>query len=297
MMKFYTLDVFTNQLFSGNQLAVFPDGEGLSDDDMQKIAIEFNFSETVFVFDDEQTNFQLRIFTPGGEIPFAGHPTIGTAFLLAKLGKFNLNAGETEVVFREGVGDVPVTVFRDGQNKIWTQLKAPCPPDFYTDCPCKQDLAQMLSLEMDDLMVDNFVVEGASCGLPFLLIPLASKEALGKAKIDLGIWERVLKNSWSPHVYIFVQTGYSSFQVRMFAPALNITEDPATGSAATAFAGYLAKYQPESEGCWSWDIFQGSEMGRPSRIKAIALKQNNRIKEIKVGGESIIVTEGNLKLS
>ncbi|AUC61184.1 trans-2,3-dihydro-3-hydroxyanthranilate isomerase [Cyanobacterium sp. HL-69] len=296
-MKFYTLDVFTNQLFSGNQLAVFPEAEGLTTEIMQKIAIEFNFSETVFVFDDEDTDFYLRIFTPGGEIPFAGHPTIGTAFLLAKLGKFSLDSEETEVMFREGVGNVPVMVFKNEDGKIWTQLKAPCPPEFYTDCPSRKDLAQVLSLDLDDLMVDNFVVEGASCGLPFLLIPLASLEALSRAKINLGVWQRVLKDFWSPHVYIFVPTGKDSFQGRMFAPALNITEDPATGSAATAFAGYLAKYQAQSEGCWRWNIAQGLEMGRPSQIRAIALKQNHIINEIKVGGESVIVTEGDLKLN
>lgn len=295
MMKFYTLDVFTNQVFSGNQLAVFPEGEGLSDEIMQKIAIEFNFSETVFVFNDERADFRLRIFTPGGEIPFAGHPTIGTAFLLAKLDKVDLNSEQGEIIFQEGVGDVPVTIFQDGEDKIWTQLKAPSAPDFYLDCPSQQDLAKVLSLGVDDLRVDNFAPMGASCGLPFLLIPLRDRDALGRVKIDLGAWERILKDFWSPHVYPFVQTGKDSFQVRMFAPALNISEDPATGSAATAFAGYLAKYK-DGDGCWSWNIEQGLEMGRPSRIKAIALKRNNIIEEIKVGGESVIVTEGFLNL-
>lgn len=290
-MKFYTLDVFTNQLFSGNQLAVFPDVEELSDELMQKIAMEFNFSETVFVFTDQEGNFHLRIFTPGGEIPFAGHPTIGTAFLLAKLGKFNLNSESTEIILREGVGDVPVTIFREQGDKIWTQLKAPSSPEFYADCPSRKDLAQVLSLEVADLMVSDFSPMGASCGLPFLLIPVRDKDALAQAKVDLGVWERVLKDFWSPHVYLFVPTGKDSFRVRMFAPALNITEDPATGSAATAFAGYLAKYQ-SGDGYWSWTIEQGVEMGRPSQIRAIALKRNNIIEEIKVGGESVIVTEG-----
>ncbi|AFZ47757.1 phenazine biosynthesis protein PhzF family [Cyanobacterium stanieri PCC 7202] len=294
-MKFYTLDVFTNQLFSGNQLAVFPEVEDLSDEVMQKIAIEFNFSETVFVFTDSKADFRLRIFTPGGEIPFAGHPTIGTAFLLAKLGKFDLNSEQREIILREGVGDVPVTIFREQGDKIWTQLQAPSTPEFYLDCPSREDLAQVLSLGIDDLMVDDFVPMGASCGLPFLLIPLRDRDALGRAKVDLGVWERVLKDFWSPHVYLFVPTGKDSFQVRMFAPALNITEDPATGSAATAFAGYLAKYK-HGDGCWCWTIEQGLEMGRPSRIKAIALKRNNIIEEIKVGGESVIVTEGILNL-
>ncbi|MBE9222329.1 PhzF family phenazine biosynthesis protein [Cyanobacterium stanieri LEGE 03274] len=291
-MKFYTLDVFTNQIFSGNQLAVFPEVKDLSDEIMQKIAVEFNFSETVFVFDDEKADFRLRIFTPGGEIPFAGHPTIGTAFLLAKLGKIDVDGGQ--VIFREGVGDVPVTIFQDKQDNLWTELRAPSTLEFYKDCPSRDDLARVLSLGVDDLMVDNFVPMGASCGLPFLLVPLRDRGALSRAKVDLGLWEGVLKDFWAPHVYPFVQTGEDCFQVRMFAPGLNITEDPATGSAATAFAGYLATYK-QGDGCWSWNIAQGLEMGRPSQIRAIALKTDNIIEEIRVGGESVIVTEGFLR--
>ncbi len=298
MVQFYTLDVFTNKIFSGNQLAVFPSALGLSTQEMQKIAIEFNFSETVFVLPPSKNDadFRLRIFTPGGEIPFAGHPTIGTAFLLAKIGKVDLNNTEINLIFEEQVGYVPVTIRTKDNVPIYAELTAPSSPHFYPDSPPLKDLAQVLSLDEGALTVKDFSPQGVSCGLPFLLIPLDNLSSLANAKINLSAWERVLKDFWAPHLYPFVKIGVDSYQVRMFAPGLNIIEDPATGSAATAFAGYLAKHKAENDGRWGWQIFQGVEMGRPSRISAIAHKQDNMISTIKVGGESVIVTQGELNL-
>lgn len=292
-MKFYTLDVFTNKPFSGNQLAVFPHVEELSSKTMEKIAREFNFSETVFVFppSNPQANFDVRIFTPGGEIPFAGHPTIGTAFLLAYLGMIHPISDTTEIILHERVGNVPVTIYSKYNEVIATELTAPNLPEFFTDIPSKSALAEVLSLSETDLS-DKFTPLAVSCGLPFLIIPLNSLSALSKAQINLISWQKTLSNHIAPHVYPCHQVDKFQWRVRMFAPALKITEDPATGSAATAFAAYLATYQPEKNGNWQWLIEQGFEMNRPSRIIASASKKENKITEIKVKGESVIITEG-----
>ncbi|MBF2056762.1 MAG: PhzF family phenazine biosynthesis protein [Cyanobacterium sp. T60_A2020_053] len=298
-MKYYTLDVFTEQIFSGNQLAVFPDAQGLSSEIMQKIAIEFNFSETVFVFpaQNAEANALLRIFTPGGEIPFAGHPTIGTAYLLAKLGQFNLDSPQTEVILEEKAGLVPVMI--ESVNGIPTSalLTAPLTPEFYPQCPAINDLAQVLSLSEKQLQVEGWQPMAVSCGLPFLIIPVRDVEALKEAKINQPQWERVLKDFWAPHVYPFVKLAENEYRVRMFAPALNITEDPATGSAASAFAGYLTQRETAQEGRWAWQIYQGEDVGRCSRLGAHGFKENGIITKVQVKGASVIVTSGELFLA
>lgn len=294
--QFYTIDVFTQQVFCGNQLAVFPSAEGLETETMQKIAIEFNFSETVFVFpcEDEKAHFKVRIFTPGGEIPFAGHPTIGTAFLLAKIGKIPLSDTQTNIYLQEGVGNVPVTIYSQNNQPISAELTAPNPPEFYAQIPNLSSLAEVLSLTDKDLIVNNFSPQAVSCGLPFLLIPVNDLNALSSAKINQSAWQKTLSNFFAPHVYPFCATGGNKWRVRMFAPALNIPEDPATGSAATAFAAYLANKETVTDGNWQWEIEQGIEMGRASKIMAIAEKKGGQISKITVGGECVIITEGML---
>lgn len=297
--EFYTLDVFTNQPFCGNQLAVFPSAEGLNAEIMQKIAIEFKFSETVFVFpsDDQKSDFELRIFTPGGEIPFAGHPTIGTAFLLAKIGKINLLNPESKIYLKEKVGNIPITIYSQNNQPISVELTAPNPPEFYHEIPSLSELAEVISLTENQLTVDQFSPQVVSCGLPFLLIPIIDIKALANAKINLSAWEKTLSNFTAPHVYLFCKIDKNRWRVRMFAPALNITEDPATGSAATSFSAYLAQKQAIKDGTWQWEIEQGIEMGRASEIKITAVKKDGQISKITVGGECVLITEGILNLS
>ncbi len=298
--KFYTLDVFTNKPFGGNQLAVFPHAEGLSEEIMQKIALEFNFSETVFVFpltnqsdsDDNSFSWKVRIFTPGGEIPFAGHPTIGTAFLLAKLEKINLSTQPVTIYLIEPVGKVPVILTPRENQSMLVELVAPNPPIFYSEIPSLSVLAEVLSLSVSDLQVDDFNPQAVSCGLPFLLIPVRNVDVLAQININQSLWEDQIKNFVAPHLYPFCSIGEDNWRVRMFAPALNIVEDPATGSAATAFSAYLAHKNNYRDGVWEFDIEQGIEIGRNSQIKGTVVKNNGQISKIKVGGECVIVTEG-----
>lgn len=299
--KFYTADVFTDQIFGGNQLAVFPKAEGLEPQQMQQIAREFNISETVFVFPPQtpQGTRRLRIFTPGTELPFAGHPTVGTAYILSTIGEISLQGEMTTIVFEEGVGLVPVKIRAQNSKPVYTELKAAQMPEFGSEPPLIKDLAAMLSLDTCDLLNGENSPQAVSCGVPFLFIPLRNREVLGKAQLKRELWQQLLSSYWASSVYLFTydpELSGSDLRARMFAPALGIDEDPATGAAATALAGYLSIRNPLIDGTLGWIVEQGFEMGRPSLIKVEADKENHKIKEIRVGGSSVLVSEGTIDL-
>lgn len=296
--KFYTGDVFTEKMFGGNPLAVFPQASGLTSEQMQKIAREFNLSETVFVLPPETPTGtrRLRIFTPGAELPFAGHPTVGTAYILAALGEISLTGAETKIIFEEGVGLVPVMIRAEDGKAVYSELTPAKLPEYGPPPPLNEKLAAMLSLDVADFFdSDNQQPQAISCGVGFLFIPLVSVEVLKKAKLNLQIWQEILADYFAPHVYMFVYEGgeeEAKVRARMFAPALGIEEDPATGSAATALAGYLAPRNLSQEGTSHWIIAQGVEMGRPSILHLEWDVSQGTITEIRVGGSSVLVSEG-----
>lgn len=297
---FVTADVFADRPFGGNPLAVFPDGAGLSSELMQAIAREFNLSETVFVLPptDPAHTRALRIFTPAHELPFAGHPTIGTAHVLAALGEFPLAAPRTEIILEEGVGPVHVTIEADKGRPGQIALSAPCPPEFGPSPPAHSALARMLGLAVDDLSGD-WPVRAASCGVPFLFIPLLDRRALARASLQRAAWEEVLAGYWAPSIYLItrdVEQPGSSLRARMFAPAHGVAEDPATGSAAAALAGILADREPEPAGEWQWVVEQGFEMGRPSRLHLAAEKRADIVTSVRVGGRTVLVSRGEFYL-
>ena len=299
--KFYTADVFTNQIFGGNQLAVFPDGKGISSELMQKIAKEFNLSETAFVLPPQETNHtrQLRIFTPGTELPFAGHPTIGTAHVLAAIGEIPLPEETTEIVFEEGVGAVPVVIHSQGGKPISAYLTAAQLPEFSSNIPETAIIAQILSLQETDLLLGEWSPDAVSCGVPFLFVPLRSRSALGKVSINREYWQKYLKSYWAPHLYVFCfepELEGSDLRARMFAPAMGIEEDPATGAAASALAGYLGVRDSNSDGLLQWRVEQGFEIARPSLLEVQAEKVKGQIVAVRVGGESVMVSEGTIEI-
>lgn len=299
--SYYTADIFTDQPFGGNPLAVFPDAEGLSEEMMQKIAAEFNLSETVFVFPPQtpQGTKKLRIFTPKTELPFAGHPTVGTAYILAAIKAIPLVKEEFTVIFEEGVGLVPVKILLREGFPVYTELKAAKLPEFSDEIPPISEIASMLSLETTDLLTEEMSPQVVSCGVPFLFVPLRNKIALEQAKLNKTLWERVLKDKLGSSIYLFteeVESSESHFCARMFAPAMGIEEDPATGSAAAAFGGYLGVRESLKTGKWVWVIKQGVEMGRPSILRVEADKQERKIQEIRVGGASVLMSQGKIIL-
>jgi len=299
--RFYTADVFTDRAFGGNPLAVFPDGRDLSSEQMQRVARELNLSETVFVCPAERPRHtrRLRIFTPSAELPFAGHPTIGTAHVLASIGEIVLERDVTNIVFEEGVGPVPVRIRAQDGQPIFAQLAAPRLPEFGPPPPSLETIAATLSLYPADLLQAEVGPQAVSCGVPFLFVPVRNKEAMRRVRVNREQWERSLSSYWAPHLYVFAydaEVNGSSLRARMFAPALGIEEDPATGAAATALAGYLGVRDGRSDATLRWRIEQGFEMGRPSILHVEADKRDGAIISIRVGGASVLVSEGTMEV-
>ena len=299
---FHTLDVFTDTMFGGNPLAVLTDARGLSTDQMQLITREFNLSETVFVLPPEDASHtrRVRIFTPGRELPFAGHPTVGAAYLLAATGMIPLTEGETHIVLEEGVGPVGVTIHVENGAPISAQLTTAQAPEFRRDVPSAQEIAELLSLTISDVFSEAFKAEAVSCGVPFLLTPLVSRDAVSRSKLNRAVWERVLASSWASEIFLFDASAVQASAViraRMFAPALGIGEDPATGSAGACLAAYLAKHAADGSAL-AWTVEQGFEMGRPSTLSLSAEKtKDGGIGAVRVAGKSVLVSQGTLRIN
>jgi len=294
---YFTADIFTDRIFGGNQLAVFPDGRGLSDALMQRIAREFNFSETVFVFPPENPSHtrKLRIFTPENELPFAGHPTVGTAYVLAAAGEIPIVDDRAEIVFEEGVGPVPVRITGVDGRPVSSQLSAAKMPEIGAPPPPVEDLAAALSIAPGDIPAGADGPVTLSCGVPFIFVPVKSIDAVRRSRVNRSIWDRVVSTHEAPQIFIFsreTDDPGNHVHARMFAPSMNIEEDPATGSAAAALAGYLAPREAEKSGTLRWTIEQGFEMGRPSIIRLEADVKDGGIAAVRVGGESVMVCQG-----
>ena len=293
--KYFICDVFTDQRFSGNPLAVFPNAEGLSDLEMQKIAREFNFSETTFVFPAEFGHtFKVRIFTPTTELPFAGHPNIGTAFILAQAGFFGELVEKISVVFEEEAGLVPVSISRDNFSNIYCELVAPELLSLGKTVSA-ETLANILNIGVTDILVNTHLPQESSVGLGFTIVELASHEALKRVSVD-AIQALQLKNQGLPaDILLYVQS-YDDFDIRsrMFAPLGGVHEDPATGSANCALVGLLSHYCAKDHGDFQWRISQGVEMGRPSVLMGRSRKRNGQVLKVWMAGNSVLVGEGTI---
>ncbi|MGV2831850.1 PhzF family phenazine biosynthesis protein [Myxosarcina sp. GI1(2024)] len=299
--KFYTADVFTDRIFGGNQLAVFPDAKGLSSEMMQKIAKEFNLSETAFVLPPQNSHNtrQLRIFTPGTELPFAGHPTVGTAHVLAAIGEISLEDRITEIVCEEGVGDVRVTINSQNGKPVSAYLTTAQLPEFMTNPPEAAIIAQILSLKTEDLLLGEWNPAAVSCGVPFLFVPVCDRAILSKIALNIELWQKHLQAERASQLYVFCfepELEGSDVRARMFAPAMGIAEDPATGAAASALAGYLGVRDKTDDGLLQWRVEQGFEIGRPSILEIEAEKTASQITKVRVGGQSVMVGEGKIEI-
>lgn len=295
--QYYTTDVFTRDRFGGNQLAVFPDARDLDPKLYQSIAREFNFSETTFVLPptDASNTRRVKIFTPGGELQFAGHPTVGTAFVLATIGAIPLTGAETRIVLEEGVGPVPVTVRMEDGKPGFAQLSVAQLPVVGPPPPSAADLARCLGLDAADVRTGEWGPEGRSCGTPFLMVPVRDRKALARARPNLDAWNSVLGAYWTNKVFFFCgepELDGSHYRARMFAPTIGVPEDPATGSACAGFAGYLADRDKRKDGTLRWRVEQGFEMGRPSLLDLEADKKTGAVTGVRVGGNSVLVSKG-----
>ncbi len=293
--RFITADVFTDQPFGGNPVAVLPDAAGLTTVQMQQLAREFNLSETVFVLppeDSAHTN-RLRIFVPTKEIPFAGHPTIGTALILAAIGGLELRGDRTNIIFEMAAGPVPVSIDSPGGEPSTATLTAPQAPEI-RDAPPIDILASMLSLESDEIIR----AESASCGNPFILVQVKDRQALERARMDMSGADHIDERWFASEPLVFTEDASDGFdiQARMFAPHVGIPEDPATGSAAAAFAGWLGHHDPMADGTLKRMIAQGIEMGRPSRLEIEVDKQDGNVTAVRVTGAAVLISEGMIEV-
>ncbi len=307
--RYYTADVFTNEMFGGNQLAVFPEATGITEAQMMSITREFNFSETVFVFpaSDPAHSRRIRIFTPGAELPFAGHPTVGTAFVLAATGEIPFAGGEERIVLEEGVGPVPVLIRGTPAKPTFTRLTTAKLPE-KTESPIDaSDFARLLGLPKEDVLSGDLRPEIHSCGVPFLIVPIRSAEALANSRIQPSVWDSISTLARIPELYLVTQDSWASrgatepiapgiVRARMFGPGLGIVEDPATGGAAAALSGYLASRAATGDSSLHWTIFQGVEMGRPSKLELEVERHGGEISAVHVGGESVLVSSGTFYL-
>ena len=291
--RFVIADVFTDRAFGGNQLAVFPDGRGISERAMQSLAREFNFSETTFVLPPRTPGhaYQLRIFTPARELPFAGHPTVGTAAVLARLGLVALEDGEGTIVCEEGVGPVAVDIRIDGE-RTFSRLKLEAAVEEPADRPSRDEAAAALSLPADAVRDVWF----ATVGNPFAFAHVADREAVDAAVVDRAAWSRRFEHAFSSAIFFFAGdlAAGSRLYARMFAPGFGIEEDAATGSAAATLAGSLANRLPDGDGAFTWTIDQGVKIGRPSLLEVSAEKRGGRAVRVTAGGGTVIVGEGTI---
>jgi trans-2,3-dihydro-3-hydroxyanthranilate isomerase len=294
--KYVTLDVFTDSAFGGNQLAVFPDATGIPESALLTITREFNYSETTFCFPprDKANTARVRIFTPGQEIPFAGHPTVGTAIVLGAA----KGTGEHKLVLEEGVGPVPVTVRTDG-NRHFAQFAVAKLPEVGAPVATRTTLAEILSVSADDIIGGTSAPQAVSCGLPFVIVGVKSLKALARARLKYDKWEETMGKAESRDLFVFAadpDSGASQYRARCFVPGQGVPEDPATGSANAAFAGFLAARSPERDGTLKWTVRQGVEMGRPSLIEIEADKSGGAITGVRVAGSSVFVMSGSIAL-
>ena len=291
--RYYTCDVFTETRFGGNQLAVLPQAVGLSTQQMQEIAREFNFSETTFVFPAKAGHTrQVRIFTPAREIPFAGHPNIGTAFVLASAGELGEIKSSLTVTFEEESGLVPVTILESDGKIASCELTAPQSFSFGKILPVEL-VATAISIDPKEVVTKTHGPQVVSVGLPFIFVELRDRSVLERARINMSGFEALAAQDVMPDVFLYTRsTDGFDVRARMFAPLSGVPEDPATGSANCALAGLLAHYSQDRNGSFTWRIAQGVEMGRPSTLIARAEKSDGVVQTTRIGGATVLVSEG-----
>jgi trans-2,3-dihydro-3-hydroxyanthranilate isomerase len=300
-LRFATVDVFTTEQFSGNPLAVVLTAEGMTTEQMQSVAAEFNLAETTFVLPpkDSANDAEVRIFTPRHEMPFAGHPNVGTAFVLAHAGmNYGRSVTGDRVTFEEKAGLVPITLLRDGATVVGARLASPQRLEV-GDSVAAELIASACSLSVDDIEVRNHRPCIASCGAAFVLAELKDRAALAKSSPRADVFNQHVAKLPATSILLYTQVNEENIDIRarMFAPHHGIPEDPATGSANVALIGLLAKLQPEQDLELSKRIAQGVEMGRPSLLEAEAEKKNGVVTATFIGGRCVPMMAGWMELN
>ena len=299
---FMTLDVFTDRMFGGNPLAVLPDAKGLTTEQMQAIAREFNYSETTFVLPPENENHtrKVRIFTPLAEIPFAGHPNVGTAVALARLGELGEVIAGQRILFEEAAGTVSVFLRGNGGEIDAAEFIAPVINGFEDEVPA-EEAASALGLTPDKVMSEHHVPRVISLGLRFLYVELKDLEALAASEAAPGPVTRVSATRGLDGVFAYARTGEGGkngvdIRARVYAPVHGVMEDPASGSANAGLANILASLSDEPAATLEWTVAQGVEMGRPSRLHVTAERRKGEVVEVRVAGGAVVACRGQIEV-
>jgi trans-2,3-dihydro-3-hydroxyanthranilate isomerase len=299
-LEFATVDVFTDRPFGGNPLAVVTNAQGLSTGQMQSIAAEFNLAETTFVLPpkDVAHTAEVRIFTPKAEMPFAGHPNVGTAFVLARTGQsYGRAVTGDRLVFEEKAGLVRMELTREGGVVVATRLAAPVPLSIGAAI-APEIVAEACSLKPSDIEVKGHRPCIASCGIPLVFAELKSRAALARAAVRTDVLARhfPMERTVGIHLYVAAQEHGVEIQSRMFAPLFGVPEDPATGGANVALIGLLAHHRPEADLTLAKTIGQGFDMGRPSILEAAAEKKAGTVTATYIGGRCVPMMKGTIDL-
>lgn len=294
---FATVDVFTPRRFGGNQLAVLTDARGLDTNAMQKIAAEFGYAETTFVLPprDGANTAEVRIFTPAREMPFAGHPNVGTAYVLASRGAVFGRAVDTRLRFEEGAGLVTADIRRDGAAVRECLVTAPRPLERLGEADPAM-LADCLGLAAADIAAAVHAPQVASVGVPFVFAELTGSAAVARARPDPQRFRARFPVHTADGVMVYARKGPGLLHARMFAPNMGVGEDAATGSAGAALTALLAALDPATDLDLVLAIEQGAEMGRPSLMKGEAVKRNGQVTAARIGGPCVAVMEGRIRL-
>lgn len=300
-IDYVTLDVFTTERFAGNPLAVVLDARGLTSEEMQKIATEFNYSESTFILppEDPANSARVRIFTPTAEIPFAGHPNVGTAYLIGQQAEiFGRPVGNT-LRFEELAGLVEIDLTRENEKVTSATIHAPRPLELFDEI-APEMIAACASIEATDVTVRTHTPVQASVGLAFALAELSSIDALGRSRPNIAAFHEAValhpRSGKDFSLFLYVRDPEDPWKIRarMFAPLDNVMEDPATGSASADLAAYLVTLASESDTNIHLTIEQGVEMGRRSIIELNVVKAAGKVTDVRITGRCVIVMRGSL---
>ena len=296
--RFAILDVFTDTVMTGNQLGVVYDSDELDTAAMQTIAREFNFSETIFLGTSQlpECSARIRIFTPASELPFAGHPTVGAAIIVARETGLD-KSGQGVIILEEGVGPVRCTVQFDGQS-AFAEFALPKVAERHETAGSLEMAAAALNLDVRDIGFDDHVHSSFNGGLPYELVPVNSLDAVGRAQPIMQYWNQGFGTDEHCSVYVYcreTRSGDNQFHARMFAPDAGIPEDPATGSAVASFAGAIASFEGLPDGSHKFRIEQGMEMGRPSLILLEIDMAGGKMTAGRIGGNAVVFATGKIE--
>ncbi|OUR87644.1 isomerase [Cycloclasticus sp. 44_32_T64] len=300
---YYTLDVFTDDIFQGAQIAVFPNAEGLSEEKLGRIANELNLSETVFIYplDKNENEFKVRIFSPMGEVDFAGHPILAIANVLAETGQITLEGAYTSMLLKQNNQDVVANISMDDEGKRFVQFTLQSTPVVDRFTPPGSELANLLSIDERDIDHTQYHTRLVSSGLPYLIVPLTSQEAVRKARFDVKAWgESSAPAMAAQEIFVFsakTDSSDSNFHGRLLGPSVGDHEDPPIGSVMPAFTGYLASHEHVREGTYSFAIDRGTLETRRSLLHIEMDKRTGRPITLRVGGDSVFVSKNELLMS